>query len=55
MACVPCLVAPLLYGSSIVAFLNKNKIIVTISVIILIVSCYLYYKYRNCKKCKGKK
>ena len=52
MACIPCLVTPFICGSSIMAFLNNNKLIITISVCILVISLYLYMKYKNCKKCQ---
>ena len=52
MACIPCIAAPLMYCSSLLAFLNKNKVIIILSIIIFIVSLYFYYKFKNCKECK---
>ena len=54
MACVPCLVAPIIYGSGLLTFLNKNKIVITISLIILLISIFIYMKYRICKSCQKK-
>ena len=52
MACIPCITAPLMYGSGLVAFFNKNKVIIIICILIAIVSLYYYQKYKDCKTCK---
>ena len=54
MACIPCITAPLMYGSGLIAFFNKNKTIIIVSIVILIVSMYYYQKYKDCKTCKKK-
>ncbi len=52
MPCIPCMTVPIIFGSSLLTFLNKNKKIIISSIIILIISLYLYNKYKNCKECK---
>ena len=54
MPCIPCLAAPLMYGSGLIAFFNKNKLVIIISIVILILSMYYYQKYKDCKTCKKK-
>ena len=54
MACIPCLVSPIMIGSSFFAFLNRNKMVVFICFIIITICMYYYQKHKNCKECKKK-